>query len=39
MIHLPLVSHPGAWWEKKKIGFCLRAATFKKSVKTKRISW
>jgi hypothetical protein len=23
MIHLPFVSHPGAWWEKKKIGFCV----------------
>ena len=33
MIHLPLVSHPGAWWEKKKIGFCVPAATFEKSVK------
>jgi hypothetical protein len=28
MIHFPLVSHPGAWWEKSKIGFCVPAATF-----------
>jgi hypothetical protein len=28
MIHLPLVSHPGAWWEKKKIGFFVPAVTF-----------
>jgi hypothetical protein len=28
MMYLSLDSHPGAWWEKTKIGFCVPAATF-----------